>query len=423
MAPNGTADQVSKQQFEIAIIGGGFAGLCFAIGLQRHKIPYQIYEAGSSFSEIGAGITFAPNGVHAMGKLHPAIEESFLKQSTSNGHGSSRDLMWDLRDGLSDETPLLFSMEGYAYRSIHRATFLSILTKLLLPETIHFNKRLENIQQSSEGVSFSFEDGTKASATVLIGCDGVRSSVRGSVIPENSLSMAQPQYSNAFSYRGLIPMEKVIAEFGKTLATTAQNYVGREAHVITYPVEGGKMLNIVGCKFDSQKEWPHERWQIAASRKAMEEDLACFGSTVRKLLSLIESHDRWAVFNLSTPLSPFHHGRVAIIGDAAHSSTPHMGAGASLAIEDAYVLSNLMNDIREVKEIEPAFRAFDAFRRPRTENVIITSLEMVRIYQQRAFNIEDIIPSEIHNRFKSIWDIDLEEHYLEIKEMFRSECR
>ena len=88
---NSEAKAKKKKALHVAIVGGGFAGLCFAFGLQRHQISYQIYEASSTFSVIGAGITFTPNGVNAMRLTHPEIPRELLKHATLNGYGSQRE--------------------------------------------------------------------------------------------------------------------------------------------------------------------------------------------------------------------------------------------------------------------------------------------------------------------------------------------
>ena len=214
-------------------------------------------------------------------------------------------------------------------------------------------------------------------------------------------------------------MHKVIAEIGEALAANAQNYVGHGAHLVTHPIEGGKILNVIDCKYDLCKDWPYDRWQVSASKERMLEDFSHAGRIVRKVLSLIDTHDQWAGFDLPPPLHAFYSGSIAMIGDSAHCCTPHRGAGASLALEDAYVLANLMNVVCEPREVEAALRAFDAFRRPRTEKAIESSRDVASIYRLRTADVKDI-PSALLNGFNWIWDIDLEEHWRVIGRAFRS---
>lgn len=400
--------------FCVAVVGGGFAGLCVAIGLLKQGIRCRVYEAGPVFSEIGAGITFAPNGVKAMGKLHPSIESQFLKHATSNGHGSNRDLFWDCRDGRTDEARLLCPVEGFPYRSIHRATFLSILASLLPSEAVSFNKRLVDLVQLNDHVQLSFADGSSAAATVIIGCDGVRSLLRSFLTFPHQAEKVEPVYSHIYSYRGVIRMERAVEELGETLATTAQNYVGQDCHIITYPIEDNTALNIVLCKYDPRASWPHEKWQVPATREKMLSDFENMGQTTRKICALVASSDQWAGFDLRTPLNCFYDDKLLLVGDAAHCTTPHTGAGASLALEDAYVLSELMQGVCNAQEAVDVFQAFDLVRRPRTERVIEASRTNAAIYQFRDPSAEQIDKGLLH-LFDWIWDIDFNEHLAEAR--------
>ncbi|TAQ85365.1 hypothetical protein B7494_g6310 [Chlorociboria aeruginascens] len=399
-------------QCHIAIIGSGFAGLCLAIGLRSHGISVQVYEASPTIPEVGAGITISVNGVRAMGKLHPKIESAFLQNATSNGIGSKRSLFWDCRNGMSDDAKLIRPVEGKAYQSIHRAKFLSLLADILPPEVVHFNKRLVSLKQDASGVRISFADGSEAVADALVGADGVRSSVRQFMNTHDEGQKIDPHYSGIYTYRGLVPMDKVVAEIGRELAMTAQNYVGNDAHIITYPIEKGTILNVAACKRDIRTEWLHERWQIPASREGMLEDFSGFGEPARKIISLVETTDKWGGFDLPTPLPPFYNEKIVIIGDAAHAPTPHQGAGGSQAIEDSYVLSNLIGRVYDITNIPAAFRAFDAVRRARTERIISTSRDAAEIYQLRSLGLEDVGPA-LGGRYDWIWDIDLDAHLAE----------
>lgn len=400
-------------EFCIAIIGGGFTGLSLAIGLQRYGVQFIIYEASDTFSELGAGITFAPNGVRAMYKIDPAIQQEFLRLATRNGLGSQRDVFLDCRDGRTENAQLLWPIEGNAYRSIHRAAFLSILVKMLPRDSIRFNKRLENITQTDGAVRLSFSDGTKSTAAAVIGCDGVRSSVRRFVYAQ------EPKYSGIYSYRGLAKMDRAIQTIGETLAMTGQIYAGDGAHVITYPIEQGTVLNIVGCKYDVRGEWPNQKWQIPSSQENLKGDFSHFGAAARRVLSLVETYDHWAGFDLPTPLPPFWRGRIALAGDAAHCTTPHIGAGVSMALEDAFVLARLMSGVNNSQDIEVAFKAFDSCRRPRTEKLIVESRAAASIYQFRSTGDRD--PArELRNRFDWIWNIDLDEHLRMAQKVFHA---
>lgn len=123
----------------------------------------------------------------------------------------------------------------------------------------------------------------------------------------------------------------------------------------------------------------------------------------------MEKPDIWALFD-HPPAPMYFKGRFAVLGDAAHASTPHQGAGAGQAIEDAFILSNLLGQVNSVGEIEKAFQAYDAVRRPRSQKVVTTSREAAAIYEFEDEELGtdlDAIRQRLETRYNWIWDEDL----------------
>jgi salicylate hydroxylase len=123
----------------------------------------------------------------------------------------------------------------------------------------------------------------------------------------------------------------------------------------------------------------------------------------------MEKTDIWALFD-HPPASTFYRGRLCLAGDSAHASTPHQGAGAGQAIEDAFVLSNLLGKINSSADIEKAFEAYDAVRRPRSQKVVTSSRDAASIYEFE--NVElggdlDKIKERLEKRYDWIWKEDL----------------
>jgi salicylate hydroxylase len=125
----------------------------------------------------------------------------------------------------------------------------------------------------------------------------------------------------------------------------------------------------------------------------------------------MEKPDMWALFD-HPPAPTFYKGRFVILGDAAHASTPHQGAGAGQAVEDAYILSHLLGKINSADEIDPAFKAYDAVRRPRSQKVVTTSRDASYIYdfedESLGTDLEKI-RERLDVRYNWIWNEDLEE--------------
>ncbi len=144
----------------------------------------------------------------------------------------------------------------------------------------------------------------------------------------------------------------------------------------------------------------------------------------------MEKPDVWALFD-HPPAPTYYKGRFALLGDAAHASTPHQGAGAGQAskkspspslsykqvaaaeattVEDAFTLSNILGSITSPIEIENAFRAYDAVRRPRSQKVVETSREAAAIYdfEDEKLGVDlDLIKRTLETRFDWIWNEDL----------------
>ena len=120
--------------------------------------------------------------------------------------------------------------------------------------------------------------------------------------------------------------------------------------------------------------------------------------------------DMWALFDM-LPAPTYYAGNVVLLGDAAHASTPHQGAGAGQALEDAFILSVLLGDekTRSAGEVPAAFRAYDAVRRPRSQKVVSTSRAAGATYalQGQALDNLELIGEELLQRYQWIWTEDM----------------
>jgi salicylate hydroxylase len=138
---------------------------------------------------------------------------------------------------------------------------------------------------------------------------------------------------------------------------------------------------------------------------------------------LIEDPDIWALFD--HPAAPtYYKKRFAILGDAAHASTPHQGAGAGQAIEDAYVLSSLLGQIDSVEDIEKVFKAYDAIRRPRSQKVVTTSRDAAAIYEfedEKLGTDLESIRKTLEERYNWIWNEDTVAQKDKALDLLRSE--
>lgn len=146
------------------------------------------------------------------------------------------------------------------------------------------------------------------------------------------------------------------------------------------PIEQGKIVNVVLYFTKDDGRWSHEEWVRPATREEMLASFHGWSEPVKGILSLIEKPNLWALFD-HLPAATYHRkGKLCLLGDSAHASTPHNGAGAGMAVEDALILSRLLASIASVRELENAFAAYDAVRRPRSQRLVASSRKTGEVY-------------------------------------------
>lgn len=153
----------------------------------------------------------------------------------------------------------------------------------------------------------------------------------------------------------------------------------------------------------------------------MEADFANWGEDAQKIIGAMEKPDIWALF-MHPPCNTFYKGRLCLLGDAAHATTPHQGAGAGMCIEDSYILANLIKEVDDVKDLERAFKAFDHTRRERTQKNVATSKEAGMLYDFELCGDDlDKVQESFLTRMGWIWEYDIEKELEEAKKIFHAE--
>ncbi|KAE9381772.1 salicylate 1-hydroxylase-like protein [Stipitochalara longipes BDJ] len=410
-----------KKPFHVAVCGGGIGGLCMLIGLLHQNISCTLYESAPAFAEIGAGVSFGPNAIRAMSLIDPDIKKGYDKIATSNAWPEKKKLWFEFNLGPKDDGWKDLKAPGkegqriaqvvaldVGHCSVHRAHFLDVLVNLVPDGVAQFGKRVEKVEKKGQKMLLTFHDESTAEADAVIGCDGVKSRTRQILLGEDH-ETTNPTFTGKYAYRGLIPMEMAAKALGDELARNSQMYMGRHGHVLTFPIENGKTMNVVAFQTKMDGNWDDERWVLPMKKEDMFADFTGWGDSVQKILSLMEKPDVWALFD-HPPAPTYFRGRLALLGDAAHASTPHQGAGAGQAIEDAFILSNLLGQVNSVEEIEKAFHAYDAVRRPRSQKVVATSRDAAKIYEFEDEELKtdlDLIKRTLEMRYNWIWNEDL----------------
>ncbi|KAG5752887.1 hypothetical protein H9Q72_005657 [Fusarium xylarioides] len=407
----------NQKQFQIAIIGGGIAGIVLAISLLKRNIPCKIYERAHAFSDIGAGLGISPNAQDAMVTCDPSVHNAFRKVANGNTWESKKSFLFEFLDGMDGATtdsPLFHVENRTGLQGCHRGAFVNELIKLLPSDVVQFNKQLQALEEGSAGgIRLIFQDGSIEEADAVVGCDGIKSKVRELLVGANHPS-SKCSYTHKYAYRGMIPMQQAVEVLGEERAVNATMWLGKDKHLLSYPVAHGKILNVVAYCSTSE-DWPSEtQLVLPATKEDLLHDFEGFRPSVLKILDNTEKLDRWAIFDLGeNPVPTFAKGRVCIIGDAAHASSPHHGAGAGLCIEDAAVLASILaqDRVQVGADIEAAFAAFDRSRRERAHWVVQKSRRAGQLFERQTEIGSDFsrIFEELKETLPTIWDYDIEE--------------
>lgn len=322
-SPQGTT---TKKPFTIAICGGGIAGLALAIGLLHRNGPFQLYESHSGFAEVGAGVSFGPNALSAMGLIDPKIKEGYDKRSTRNAYKDEKGYFLEYYSGMDSglgkvgETVAVVGREDIEVSSIHRMHFMDVLAPLVPNENVTFGKKVLEVEELEDGVRLHFADGGTAEASAAVGCDGIKSNLRQNVLGKEDRA-AYPVFTGKYGYRGLIPMDKAVGLLGE-LAKRGTMWLGHHGHLLTAPIQKGQIMAVGAFKQKKDGKWEDERWVKPMDRGEMEGDFEDWGETVKKITNLIETLDVWALFD-HLPAKTYYKGRMCLSGDAAHASAPH----------------------------------------------------------------------------------------------------
>lgn len=231
-----------------------------------------------------------------------------------------------------------------------------------------------------------------------------------------------PHYTHKFAFRGLVPMSAAEPVLGIEKTETRHMYLGRNGHALTFPVAGGKMLNVVAFVTDDN-DWPLPvKFTAPATKADAIKAFASFNTTVRAIIDLLPDQlDKWAIFDTYDHLPrTFVQGKICIAGDAAHAAAPYHGAGAGFAIEDGAILARLLNiasssidgaGVDRSSAIHAALEAYNAVHIERAQWLVDSSRFVGEMYQWQDKTVghdASKLAEEIEWRSRKIWEYDVE---------------
>ncbi|KAL1863466.1 hypothetical protein Plec18170_000301 [Paecilomyces lecythidis] len=418
----------SQTPFRIAIIGGGIGGLVAALSIHHHcqneNIQIDVYEQAPQYKEIGAGVGMGPNAAKLLDKI--GLFDKAYQIAGKRGEVWVSFRRYDT--GEEVVTVPVTETGKITQLPMHRAEFLDLLVREVEKRkaaTLHTKKQCRKLDDHGDTMTVTFADGSSATANLVIGADGIHSNVRSHYLDDNA------RYGNMIVYRGLCPMSEV--EDWWPLESYAAAWMAPGRHFLTYPISQNKTLNLIGfvtTKWEDVGDIK-ENWTLTADKSAIQKEFGEFEPTVRRLLRYMHENPlKWVLFDRQPSKRwVFSGGKVALLGDAAHSMLPHQGAGAGQAVEDGYILGRAIQDFfrsgsRDPKGLEDWLNLYQAVRLPRAEKVQQTSRQAGELYEMQApelkgLSYEECLPIVkrlVENRMSWIWGEDLDQIYEKARE-------
>lgn len=344
-----------------AIIGGGIGGLTTAIALHRKGHNVTVYESAPSFKTVGAGIVLAPNAIRAFQSID--IAEQVIAAGNQLRKFSIRDSAGaSLSASESEKLALRFGPLPTV--GLHRADLHRVLLNQLPEDSVLTNRLCTAFQQDRDGVVIRFSDGSTVKADYVIAADGIHSIFRKALIPEATL-----RYSGSACWRAVIGNRPADFPNGE-----ASEYWGRGKRFGMVPLAGSAMYWYATLNVPTS-----EASSFSADVNKLESLFQGFAPIVCDVISRTTNDQliRNDIFDFK-PVTKYAFGNIVLTGDAAHATTPNLGQGACMAIEDAVVLAACVD--RE-KDTIKAFRDFESRRVDRNRRIVNASYSMGKVAQ------------------------------------------
>lgn len=373
------------------IIGAGIGGLSTAIALMQKGIDIEIYEQSEQLKEVGAGLWVAPNGLKVFEKL------GISKEIISKGIELNKISVVDL-NGISIseiDGKLIQKKHRFKTVAIHRAELQKILLAKIPMDKIKMNKIFKSYYQKEQTITAFFEDGSSIEADFLICADGIHSAAR-----KQFRSSLQFRYSGQTCWR-------FVSEFD-----LPENKSDEMFEIWSYK----KGLRVGYSKINEKEIYVyitnHERPGIVDIPNKIKENLIQltteFPSIVQEMILTAneETIIRNDLYDFK-PIQKWTDQRFALLGDAAHATTPNLGQGACQAIEDAYVLANELNSIQSIPD---ALLSYERKRMIKAHFITQTSWTFSQITNTSGF-FKKLIISALRFTPKTINDKQLDKIY------------
>jgi len=338
---------------EIAIIGAGMGGLTTGIALKKFGHRVTIYEQAEQILPVGAAISLWSNGVKCLNYLG-------LTEQVAKLGGQMNDLAYI--DGLNGEVMTQFSLAplieevGQRPYPVSRAELQNMLMDAFGRQDIQLGKKMVSIEDKGQHVEIGFQDGSTASAALLIGADGTHSMTRQYVLGKQ----VERRYAGYVNWNGLV-------EISEDLAPAQQwtTFVGEGKRASLMPVAEHRFYFFFDVPLSAGLENQRSEY-----KPLLKQYFSGWCPQVQRLIDSIDEQktNRVEIHDIE-PFTQFYKGRVVILGDAAHSTTPDIGQGGCQAMEDAVYLARALQI--NTLGLEDALKRYQNKRNERANELLL----------------------------------------------------
>ena len=339
------------ENLTIAIVGGGYGGLSAAKALSQLGANVTVYEQAKQIREVGAGIGLRPSSVDQFrqwGAFDAIAGVSSASDYFEILTATGERIMIDNWPGMDD-----YDVKTHTHL-IHRNDFIRALLGTLPEGMVKIASKVEKVTDHGGKASLTFADGSTVEADLVVGADGIKSTVR-----EQLLSDQQPVFAGEHAYRVIVDAD---ASHGLVTDDNLRMYLGRGTKVYVLPLRhrGSLSFDITALATDSTWNPQVTKEQMLATVDGFDERIVALTSDLD-----MDNVNVRAVYDID-PVPNWHTDRVTLMGDAAHAMCHHQGQGANSAILDAGALAQALRDSDSVTE---ALEAFQAARKPVTDEL------------------------------------------------------
>ncbi len=350
---------------KIMIVGAGLGGLAAASCLMKAGHDVTVFEQSPVLGEVGAGIQMSANPMHVLRYL--GLESEVDRLGVRPGAYVFR--LHDTGEVIQ-EFELSAAHErqhGAPYIQLHRADLHELLVNTaqnFKPDVVRLGRKATGFTEDDGGVTLHFEDGDNVRGDMLVGADGLKSTIARQIIGE-----VPATYTGDAAWRVTVPVERLPQPF---LDQVMSVFMGPGGHAVCYYLRGGALLNFVGIV--ETDEIAEESWTVKFPWERLKEDYEGWHPAIQTIIDAADRDEcfRWSLHN-RLPVRNWSTARATILGDAAHATLPYLAQGAAMAIEDGAVLA------RSMQQEDSVAGALDLYQRNRVDRT-------ARIVEQSTAN-------------------------------------